>query len=99
LLSSGGGGVGRAASPPAAALPGWGEFQRDCVAGPSPSQGSAPEACVCWEWHLQAASVVPGYAVDVLLAAQAGYGTGWMQDENLAGNVAVYDATQGCGLA
>lgn len=30
------------------------EFQADCVAGPSPGQGSAPEASVCWERNLKA---------------------------------------------
>jgi hypothetical protein len=68
------------------------------MAGPSPGEGSTPEACVCWETKLQAAAIVPGYAVDVLLAAQAGGGLRYMEFENV-GNVAVSGAARGCGLA
>ena len=75
----------------------WSEFQGDCVAGPSPGQGNAPAACVCWEQNLQAVAILPGYAVDALDAAQVGGGPAYTVGENLAGGM-VGDAMQGCGL-
>lgn len=86
------------AAPVVRALPGWAEFQSDCVAGPSPGQGSTPRARRCWAAHLQAAAIVPDYAVDALNAAQAGgNGEAFMVLEDI-GNVAIRGAAQGCGL-
>ncbi len=98
LLSGGSPARAHAAAPPLAALsPAWSEFQADCVSGPSPGQGSAPEACVCWESHLQAAGIVPGYAVDALNAAQVGGGPAYTVLQNI-GNLTINNAAQGCGL-
>jgi hypothetical protein len=74
------------------------QFHRACIAGPSPGQGSRSQSCLCWETHLQAAAVVPGYALQVLWAAQAGgQGLAYMVGQNI-GNVAVSAAMSGCGL-
>ena len=55
LLTSGGSAAHASTRAPVAALsPAWNEFQADCVAGPSPGQGSAPVACVCCERNLKA---------------------------------------------
>jgi hypothetical protein len=99
LVLSGGRTAHTRLAPPVAALsPAWAEFQRDCVSGPSPGQGSSPSGCRCWEAHLEAAAIVPGYAVSVLWAAQAGGdGLAYMVGQNI-GNVAVSAAMSGCGL-
>ncbi len=90
--------VARVVQAPVAALsPAWSEFQRDCTAGPSPGQGSTPQACLCWESHLQAEAIVPGYAVDELNAAQVGGGPAYTVPENLAGGP-VGSTMAGCGL-
>ena len=98
LLTSGGSAAHASTRTPVAALsPAWNEFQADCTAGPTPGQGSTPQACVCWEGQLQAEAILPGYAVDALDAAEVGGGAGYMVPENLAGGM-VGDAMQGCGL-
>ena len=97
LLGSGSPAHASTPAPVAALSPAWAEFQGDCVAGPSPGQGSTPQACVCWESNLQAAAIVPGYAVDALDAAQVGGGPAYTVRENLAGGP-VGGAMAGCGL-
>ena len=98
LLGGGSAAHASTRAPVAALSPAWGEFQADCVAGPAPGQGSTPQACVCWESNLEAAAIVPGYAVDALDAAQVGGGPAYTVSENLAGDPAIGDAMQGCGL-
>ena len=85
------------AAAPVAALPGWQEFQSNCESGPAPGQGSSPASCVCWESNLEAAAILPAFAVDVLNAAQVGGGPAYMTLENI-GNLAIRQAAQGCGL-
>ena len=98
VLMSGGNAAHASTRAPVAALsPAWNEFQADCVAGPSPGQGSTPQACICWESNLQAAAIVPAYAVDALDAAQVGEGPAYTVGENLAGGP-VGGAMAGCGL-
>jgi hypothetical protein len=97
LLLSGGSRAHASPAPIAALSPAWAEFQRDCVAGPAPGQGSAPEACVCWEQNLVASAIVPGYAVDSLNAARVGGGPAYTVSENLAGGPVGW-AGNGCGL-
>lgn len=98
LLMRGGSAAHSSTRAPVAALsPAWNEFQADCVAGPSLGQGSAPEACVCWEGNLQAAAIQPAYAADALDAAQVGGGAAYTVSENLAGGP-VGSAMNGCGL-
>lgn len=79
----------------AGALAGLDSISAGCVAGPSPGQGSTPEACVCWESHLEAVAILPAYAVDVLNAAQVGQGAAYTVRENI-GNVAINNAMNGC---
>lgn len=98
LLMSGGSAAHASIRAPVAALsPAWNDFQADCVAGPSPGQGSTPEACVCWETNLRAAAIMPSYAVDALDAAQVGGGQAFTVGENLGGS-ALGAAMAGCGL-
>jgi hypothetical protein len=52
---------------------------------------------VCWESHLEAAAIVPGYAVDALNAAQVGGGAAYTVGENLAGGPVGW-AMASCGL-
>ena len=97
LLSSGSPAHASTPAPVAALSPAWSEFQTDCTAGPAPGQGSTPQACVCWEGQLQAAAILPGYAVDALDAAQVGGGPSYTVGENLAGGP-VGSAMASCGL-
>ena len=99
LFIPGGGSAAHASTraPVAALSPAWAEFQVDCVAGPSPGQGSAPASCRCWESNLAQAEILPAYAVDALDAAQVGGGPAYTVGENLSGGM-VGDAMEGCGL-
>jgi hypothetical protein len=98
LLMSGGSAAHASTRAPVDALSlGWAEFQADCTAGPAPGQGSTPLACVCWEGQLQAAAILPAYAVDALDAAQVGGGPAFTVGENLGGS-ALGAAMAGCGL-
>jgi hypothetical protein len=79
------------AAPPISAA--WTQFHGNC------SQLWSSSGCRCWEQQLQSAAITPGYAVDVLLAADADPSAQpWMVKANLVGNVPVRDAMQGCGI-
>ena len=95
LLSSGGSAHASTSAPAVAALPGRGQFQAACEQGPSPGQGNTGESCVCWEANLEAAAIMPGYAVDALNAAQVGGGPAYTVPQNLAGGL-LGPAIYGC---
>lgn len=73
------------------------------MAGPSPGQGSTPQARRCWETHLEAVDIYPAYAWDVLDAAQIGgatpSGAGSYTVARNIGSVAVRRAIAGCHLS
>ena len=97
LLSGGSAAHASPRSAVAPLTPAWAEFQQNCVDGPAPGQGNPGAACVRWERNLVAAAIVPGYGLDVLIAAQEGQGAAYTVLENI-GNEAVNNAAQGCGL-
>ena len=99
LLLTGGGSPAHASAPVtvAAFSPAWAQFQQACVSGGAPGQGEPAAARECWEGNLEQAAIVPGYALDVLNAAQVGGGQAYMVGENLSGGPVGW-AMQGCGL-
>ena len=90
-LATLGGGTARASSAPVPALSAaWRSFHGDCT-----QTGSSAAACRCWERHLQAAYIEPGYAMDALNLA-AGTDPEYV-GQNLAGSVVGWTRA-GCEL-